>query len=82
MRDFCLSRSFLFLLLIVCAPVSVSAQSRTSSALRGTVLRTDGTPIVGAGVMINDYLAGTEEVEGQFDYVRFSEIDTVADCSS
>ncbi len=39
-------------------------------------------PIVGAGVMINDYLAGTAEVEGQFEYVRFSEIDTVGDCRS
>ena len=34
----------------------------------------------GAGVMINDYLAGTAEVEGQFDYVRFQSIDSVADC--
>ena len=35
---------------------------------------------VGAGVMINDYLAGTAEVEGQFDYVRFQGVDSVEDC--
>ncbi len=35
---------------------------------------------VGAGVMINDYLAGTAEVEGQFDYVRFRCVDSVEDC--
>ena len=35
---------------------------------------------VGAGVMINDYLAGTAQVEGQFDYVRFQGVDSVADC--
>ena len=35
---------------------------------------------LGAGVMINDYLAGTAEVEGQFDYVRFQDIDSVDDC--
>ena len=35
---------------------------------------------LGAGVMINDYLAGTAEVEGQFDYVRFQDIDAVVDC--
>ena len=35
---------------------------------------------LGAGVMINDYLAGTAEVEGQFDYVRFQDIDLVDDC--
>ena len=35
---------------------------------------------IGAGVMINDYLAGTAEVEGQFDYVRFQGIDSVEDC--
>ena len=37
-------------------------------------------PTLGAGVMINDYLAGTAEVEGQFDYVRFQDIDSVDDC--
>ena len=36
--------------------------------------------MVGAGVMINDYLAGTAEVEGQFEYVRFQDIDSVDDC--
>ena len=35
---------------------------------------------VGAGVMINDYLAGTAEVEGRFNYVRFQGIDSVEDC--
>ncbi len=35
---------------------------------------------VGAGVMINDYLAGSAEVEGQFEYVRFEGIDSVDDC--
>ena len=35
---------------------------------------------IGAGVMINDYLAGTAEVEGQFEYVRFQGIDSVEDC--
>ena len=35
---------------------------------------------LGAGVMINDYLAGTAEVEGQFEYVRFEGIDSVDDC--
>jgi hypothetical protein len=35
---------------------------------------------LGAGVMINDYLAGAAEVEGQFDYVRFQDIDSVDDC--
>ena len=37
-------------------------------------------PIVGAGVMVNDYLAGNEEVEGRFEYVRFSEVESVGDC--
>ncbi len=37
---------------------------------------------LGAGVMINDYLAGTAEVEGQFDYVRFQDVDSVEDCRS
>ena len=27
-----------------------------------------------------DYLAGTAEVEGQFEYVRFQGINSVADC--
>ena len=35
---------------------------------------------LGAGVMINDYLAGTAEVEGQFEYVRFQDVDLVDDC--
>ena len=35
---------------------------------------------LGAGVMINDYLAGTAAVEGQFEYVRFQDIDSVDDC--
>ena len=35
---------------------------------------------LGAGVMINDYQAGTAEVEGQFEYVRFRDIDSVDDC--
>jgi hypothetical protein len=35
---------------------------------------------VGAGLMIHDYLAGTDEVEGQFGYVRFEGIDSVEDC--
>jgi hypothetical protein len=32
--------------------------------------------------MINDYLAGTDEVEGLFDYVRFRGIDLLDDCRS
>ena len=35
---------------------------------------------LGAGVMINDYLAGTAEVEGQFEYVRFQDVDVADDC--
>ena len=35
---------------------------------------------LGAGVMINDYQAGAAEVEGQFEYVRFQDIDSVDDC--
>ena len=35
---------------------------------------------LGAGVMINDFQAGTAEVEGQFEYVRFRDIDSVDDC--
>ena len=35
---------------------------------------------LGAGLMINDYLAGTAEVEGQFEYVRFQDVDLVDDC--
>ena len=35
---------------------------------------------VGAGVMVNDFLAGTAEVEGQFEYVRFRKIDSVVEC--
>ena len=31
---------------------------------------------------INDYLAGTDEVEGLFDYVRFRGIDLLDDCRS
>ena len=46
---------------------------------RNNFIHTIGTTI-GAGVMINDYLAGTAEVEGQFDYVRFQDIDAVGDC--
>ena len=37
---------------------------------------------IGAGVMINDYLAGTDEVEGRFDYLRFRRIDLLDDCRS
>ena len=37
-------------------------------------------PIVGAGVMVNDFQAGTAEVEGQFEYVRFEEIDSLVEC--
>ena len=35
---------------------------------------------LGAGVMINDYQVGNAEVEGQFEYVRFRDIDSVDDC--
>ena len=35
---------------------------------------------LGAGVMINDFQAGNAEVEGQFEYVRFRDIDSVDDC--
>jgi hypothetical protein len=37
---------------------------------------------VGAGVMVNDYLVGTAEVDGEFEYVRFEEIDALDDCRS
>ena len=33
-------------------------------------------------VMVNDYLAGTAEVDGEFEYVRFEEIDDLDDCRS
>ncbi len=46
---------------------------------RNNFTHTVGTT-VGAGVMVNDYLAGTAEVEGQFEYVRFRDIDSVDDC--
>ncbi len=46
---------------------------------RNSFTHTMGTT-VGAGVMINDYLAGTAEVEGQFKYVRFQDVDVVDDC--
>ena len=36
----------------------------------------------GAGVMMNDFLVGTAEVEGQFEYVRFREIAMLTECSS
>ena len=35
---------------------------------------------LGASVMINDYLAGTAEVDGRFEYVRFQDVDLVDDC--
>ena len=37
---------------------------------------------LGAGVMINDYQVGVAEVEGQFEYVRFEDIDSVDDCGA
>ncbi len=46
---------------------------------RNSFTHTIGTRL-GAGVMINDYLAGAAEVEGQFEYVRFEGIDSVDDC--
>lgn len=35
---------------------------------------------MGAGVMINDYLMGSAEVNGVFEYVRFAEVSGIADC--
>ena len=46
---------------------------------RNNFTHTIGTTL-GAGVMINDFMAGTAEVEGQFEYVRFRDIDSVDDC--
>ena len=40
------------LLMTAAAPHVLSAQSRTTSAVRGTVTTTDGTPLVGANVQI------------------------------
>ena len=48
---------------------------------RNSFTHTMGTT-VGAGVMINDFMVGAAEVEGQFDYVQFQAINRVEDCRS
>ncbi len=55
--------------------------SETTWTERNSFTHTIGTT-VGAGVMVNDYLAGTAEVDGEFDYVRFEAIDDLDDCRS
>ncbi len=50
----------LVLALLMGGPALASAQSRTSSALRGTVLQQDSTPVAGAEVLVRHEATGTE----------------------
>jgi|GEM_PF-4982104 len=55
--------------------------SETGWTARNSFTHTIGTA-VGAGVMINDYLAGTDLVEGRFDYVRYADITGPTGCTA
>ncbi len=55
-----LNPPFVFALAALLLPASLAAQSRTSSAIRGTVVQESGAPVIGAEVVVRSVGTGAE----------------------
>jgi Carboxypeptidase regulatory-like domain len=62
----------LALALSVGAPLSLTGQSRTTSALRGTVMQTDSIPVTGAQVTIRHIQLGTQRTTTSDRFGRYA----------